>query len=126
MGSDLAVGVDLVEVDRFARAVLRWPRLIERVFTAEEIETCLESPNADERLAARFAAKEATFKALGDGWPNLTYHDVEIGAGDVGAPVLVLGGRAAALAGRRAVACSLSHERGLALAEVILHTTEEG
>jgi len=125
MGRDLAVGVDLVEVDRFARALRRWPRLIERVFTDTELDACLDSPNLDERLAARFAAKEATFKALGDGWPNVAYHDVQIDTTD-GQPVLVLQGRAAELAGTRAVACSLSHERGLALAEVILHATEEG
>lgn len=126
MGRDLAVGVDLVEVDRFVRALRRWPGLITRVFSDDELDACLTSANPDERLAVRFAAKEAAFKALGDGWPSLRYHDVRVTSDVSGAPVLMLDGRAAELAGSRAVACSLSHERGFALAEVILHATEEG
>lgn len=126
MGRALTVGIDLVEVDRFTRALRRWPRLLERVFTDGEIDSCASSPKLEERLAARFAAKEAAFKALGDGWPRLGYHDVEIRVADGGAPSLVLGGRAATLAGRRAVACSIAHDAGLAIAEVVLQATEEG
>lgn len=126
MGSHLAVGVDLVEIDRFARAIHRWPRLMARVFTEEEIESCAGSANAEERLAARFAVKEAAFKALGNGWPAIGYHDVQVRTAEDGAPVLVLGGRAVELADRRSAVCSLSHERGLALAEVILHAAEDG
>lgn len=126
MGSEFAVGVDLVEVDRFAAAIRHWPRLLDRMFTAGELTTCLESRNADERLAARFAAKEATFKALGDGWPRIAYHDVEIVTLDDGAPALSLSGRAAALACRRAFALSMSHDGGMAMAGVVACPTEEG
>lgn len=125
MVRDLAVGIDLIDVGRFARAVGRWPGLLKRLFTSEEIDVCRASRNADERLAARFAAKEAAFKALGDGWPMLTYHDVEIRLLDGGAPTLSLSGRAAELAGRRAIVCSMTHGAGLALAEVILQGTKE-
>jgi holo-[acyl-carrier protein] synthase len=126
MGRELAVGVDLIEVDRFARALRRWPGLRHRVFTACELTTCLDSPNTDERLAARFAAKEAVFKALGDGWPRLSYQDVEIVTLDDGAPALSLSGRAAELARRRAFALSMSHEGGMAMAGVVASPTEEG
>ncbi len=126
MGKELAVGVDLVEVDRFARAIRRWPGLAGRVFTPSELTTCLDLPNPDESLAARFAAKEAAFKALGDGWPHIGYHDVEIVTLDDGAPALCLSGRAAALASRRAFALSLSHDGGMAMAGVVACPTEEG
>jgi holo-[acyl-carrier protein] synthase len=126
MGRELAVGVDLVEVRRFARAIRRWPRLADRVFTSTEITSCLDAPNPDESRAARFAAKEAAFKALGDGWPRVGYHDVEILTLDDGAPALRLTGRAAELAGRRALALSLSHDGGMAMAGVVACPTEEG
>lgn len=126
MGRELAVGVDLVEVDRFARALGRWPGLADRVFTAGELITCLDSPNPDERMAARFAAKEAVFKALGCGWPSISYHDVEVLSLDDGAPALCLTGRAAALARRRTFALSMSHDGGMAMAGVVVCPTEEG
>lgn len=118
MGS--AVGIDLVEVARVAHAIRRWPGLIERVFTEDEIGTCLASRNAEERLAARFAAKEATFKALGAGWPTIGYHDVEVVTARDGAPSIRLGARAASLAAERDVAVSLAHTGGLAVAQVVV------
>lgn len=120
MRSVTAVGIDLVEVDRFDRALRRWPRLLERVFTAGELATCLEARDAASRLAARFAAKEATFKALGDGWPQLGYRDVEVRTLASGAPALRLRARARALAGGRRAVVSLAHTGGLAIAEVAL------
>src|SRR5436190_11936116 len=109
MCDDAAVGVDLVEVERIARALNAQPRFLERVFTTGEIKTCLDSPDAEERFAARFAAKEATFKALGKGWPELGYRDVEVALAGNGAPQLELHGEALALADRRRAAVSLSH-----------------
>ena len=126
MGRELAVGVDLVEVGRFSRALRRWPGLADRVFTPSELTSCLDAPNPDESLAARFAAKEAAFKALGDGWPRVAYHDVEIVTLDDGAPALNLSGRAATLGRRRAFALSLSHDGGMAMAGVVACPTEEG
>ena len=118
MGS--AVGIDLVEVPRIAHAIRRWPGLLERVFTDDELATCLGSRNAEERLAARFAAKEATFKALGAGWPAIGYRDVEVVAAHDGAPSLRLGGVAAGLLAERDVAVSLAHTGGLAMAQVVI------
>src|SRR5260370_41119609 len=120
MCDDTSLGVDLVDVGRIARALQTQPRFLERVFTAGEIKTCFGSAGADERFAARFAAKEAAFKALGKGWPELGYHDVEVSLADNGAPRLDLHGDALALADRRRAALSLSHTGGLAIAHVML------
>lgn len=117
MGRRLAVGIDLVQVPRFTRAVQRWPALLHRMFTDAEIDTCMSSSNRHERLAARFAAKEAAFKALGHGWPEIAYRDVEVLTDP--APTLRLRGRAEELAGPRASAVSLSHAGGFAIAEVV-------
>lgn len=126
MTEEPAIGVDLVDVDRFARAIRRWPRLLERVFTTEERDACALSTNIDERLAARFALKEATFKALGNGWPAIPYHDVEIVSLDDGPPAVRLSGRAETLARRRVASVSLSHDGGLAMAGIVMYPTEEG
>lgn len=120
MPERIGVGIDVVEVSRFARAVAHRPRLLERIFTPRELQTCRSSHNADERLAARFAAKEAAFKALGSGWPEIRYGDVEVETSGAGAPTLHLQCRALTLAGQRECAVSLAHSGGIAIAEVLL------
>jgi holo-[acyl-carrier protein] synthase len=122
----MSLGVDIVDVARFGAALRRWPRLAARIFTDDELATCLPSRDAEDRLAARFAAKEATFKALGDGWPRLSYHDVEVGTGVAGAPVLSLHSEAARRAAGRHAAVSLAHAGGLAIAEVAFDADAEG
>ncbi|MFW6049409.1 MAG: holo-ACP synthase [Candidatus Bipolaricaulota bacterium] len=60
------MGVDIVEVDRIQNLVDRWEgRFLDRVFCPEELDYCLSSRNRYERLAGRFAAKEAIIKAIG-------------------------------------------------------------
>ena len=59
------IGVDIIEIERVKRAVLRSPRFLEQVFTAEEIVDCAQKTDYFASLAARFAAKEAVSKALG-------------------------------------------------------------
>jgi holo-[acyl-carrier protein] synthase len=109
------VGVDIVEIDRVAKAV-ESPRFRERVFTAAEREYCDGCANA-ERYAGRFAAKEAIAKALGCG---LDWRDVEILSSETGAPVPRLHGAAAdRLAGRR-IHLSISHCRAYAVAQAVL------
>jgi holo-[acyl-carrier protein] synthase len=120
MCEDAAVGVDLVEVARMTRALNMQPRFLERVFTEGEITTCRGSAGGDERFAARFAAKEAAFKALGKGWPELGYRDVEVALSETGAPRLELHGAAKSFADRRHAAVSLSHTGGFAIAHVML------
>jgi phosphopantetheine--protein transferase-like protein len=63
----VGVGVDAVDVDRFRLALRRRPRLADRLFTDGERADVAATRDPAERLAARFAAKEATMKALGSG-----------------------------------------------------------
>jgi holo-[acyl-carrier protein] synthase len=108
----IGVGTDLVDVDRFRRAVARTPGLVERVFTDEERRYADTRRDPTEALAARFAAKEATMKALAVGIGAFGWRDVEVVRADGGAPSLVLHGDAGSLAGRRGVGgwlVSLTH-----------------
>lgn len=112
---NLAVGCDVVAVDRVAEAVQR-QGFAERVFTDGELadarrgEVAAGSAVAHRRLAARFAAKEAARKALGD--LSLPLTATEIRTAPDGAPELWVDGR------RSPLAVSLSHDAGIAMAVV--------
>jgi len=117
----LGVGIDLVDVGRLSSAIERRPGLLDRVFTAAERATS-SGARAPERLAARFAAKEATMKALGVGLGAFALRDVEVVTARDGRPALALHGAASALAQARGVAgltVSLSHTKQLATAVVV-------
>jgi holo-[acyl-carrier protein] synthase len=111
------VGCDIVDVTRMRRLLAERPSARERLFTDRELADVLrggvdpDGPVAIERLAARFAAKEAARKALGGRGPSLT--EIEVRTGEDGAPTLWIGGAPSRLA------CSLSHDAGVALAVVV-------
>jgi holo-[acyl-carrier protein] synthase len=118
----IGVGIDAVDVDRFRRTLARTPRLVDRLFTADERAYASRSSDPTERLAARFAAKEAVMKALGVGLGAFAFNDVEVERAASGAPTLVLRGSAGALAADRGVRewkVSLSHTAHIAEAVVI-------
>lgn len=89
-------GVDLMAVDRVARALERQgQRFLDRVYTAREQAIC--GGRAD-RLAGRFAVKEAVAKALGTGIGDVRWVDIELDCDARGRPVLQLHGAARSLA----------------------------
>ncbi|MEN3610380.1 holo-ACP synthase [Plantactinospora sp. ZYX-F-223] len=117
----VAVGIDVVLVDRFARALARTPLLADRLFTEAERATGSGGPRSAESLAARFAAKEAVAKALGAP-VGLRWHDCEVVADPDGRPWLTVSGTVAAAATERGVQrwhLSLSHDGGIASAMVV-------
>lgn len=122
----IGVGIDLVDVTRFARVLERTPSLSDRVFTAGERAWCDTARHARpraQRYAARFAAKEAAMKALGVGLGGIGWHDVEVVRGTDGAPALRVTGRAGTLAagmGGQRWLVSLTHTADTAEAIVLL------
>ena len=93
----VALGLDLVELDRFGRALERsGPRFQERVFTPAERETAARLGGRSlEFLAGRFAAKEAVLKCLGTGWAQgVRWKDIEVLRHPSGEPSLTLRGKA--------------------------------
>lgn len=115
----VGVGVDVVDVARFTRVLQRRPRLIARLFTQRERDDAAERP---ERLAARFAAKEAVLKALGSGLGDASFLSIEVRRQASGAPEVVLHDRAITLARARGITelhLSLSHTATTATAFVI-------
>jgi holo-[acyl-carrier protein] synthase len=121
----LGMGTDLAEVDRIRQNVARFgDRFLARIYTPGERAYALSKANSAERLAARFAAKEAAMKAIGTGWSGgVTWKDFEVVNERSGRPTLRLTGVAGRLArdmGMARVTLSLTHTSALAMAVVII------
>lgn len=119
------IGIDIVEVERIRDASHRWgARFEQRVYTQQELSYCGDTPSRYWRLAARFAAKEATFKALGTGLTTgMCWQDIEIRANAVGKPELVLRGEVQRYAHEHNIGSafvSMSHTNVYAVAQVTL------
>ena len=111
----VGVGVDIVDIARFTRALERTPKLGLRLFTDAERELPAAS------LAGRFAAKEALIKAFG-GSGSMTFHDMVVVKDELGKPSFDLQGAAAEMAAARGVASlhlSISHDANAAIAFVV-------
>ena len=124
----VGMGIDIVEVSRI-RALLErhGERFEQRVFTPGEIRYCRAKADAAQHFSARFAAKEAAVKALGSGFgQGIRYTDIQI-EHDEGIPQVVFHNRARQIAdslGVSAVRLSISHERTMTAAAVILERFE--
>jgi holo-[acyl-carrier protein] synthase len=121
----VGIGVDIVDIGRIRQVLERQgERFVRRVYTAGEQEYCRAHRDSAPYFAARFAAKEALFKAVGTGWAHgVTWLDAEVCRQENGAPRLVLSGRAEEISkalGTHAIHLSLSHSESTAIAIVIL------
>jgi holo-[acyl-carrier protein] synthase len=123
----LSIGIDLVAVAAVAES-LRGPHrehYLQRIYTDAEVDSC-RGPSGRieaERLAARFAAKEAAIKALPGAGEEVRLTQIELVRHDSGSVGLALSGRAAELferSGAAEIAVSLTHEGGFAAATVVI------
>ena len=118
------VGIDLIEVERVAEKISKKSGFRELVFSGAEIDYCESKANKFEHYAARFAAKEAFFKALGTGWKNGTaFNEIEITNDERGKPVMsFLGNTSATITEMKfwKISVSLSHLKTMASAVVII------
>lgn len=110
-------GVDIIEISRIKKMVKRWgKRFLDRIYTETELRICRGIP---ERLASRFAGKEAVMKALGTGARGVGWREIEIASETSGKPVVNLYGKAKAKAeslGLNEIAISLSDSREYSIA----------
>ena len=126
----LGVGVDIVDIERFTRALERTPALQHRLFGPVDTQPqdlaaqdLAAQDLAGQSLAARFAAKEATLKALGGNISGFSWHDIQVSGERGQQPKLVLSGgvaRRAALSGVTTTHLSMSHDGGMAIAFVVV------
>ena len=120
----IAHGIDLVDCNRIRTMLERHDdRFLERVFTPAEQAYAGRYPNHVERLAGRFAAKEAVFKLIGTGWSQGTaWTDIEVVNDPSGKPRVNLTGetqRIAAQMGIAEISISVTHAADLAIASVV-------
>jgi holo-[acyl-carrier protein] synthase len=117
------IGIDIVEISRVERAAARWGEaFLGRVFTDRERMYAGTAAMSTQRLAGRFAAKEAVMKALGLGWSQMAWREIEIANDPSGKPSVQLSGRAAEVArhlGVDAWSVSIAHTRELAIAQAL-------
>jgi holo-[acyl-carrier protein] synthase len=117
----LGLGVDLCEIARMERAISRHPTFRDRVFTPEEIAYCESRARPAESFAGRFAAREATIKALG-GYRGRRWQDISVSRHPSGAPAIRLDGNAKRRAdalGITEVLITFTHEKTSAIAFAI-------
>ena len=89
----MEIGVDIIEIGRIKRACAR-KNFMDRFFTSRELEGIKGKKSFYAHLAGKFAAKEAVVKALGSGFQNMKWKDIEIISHSSGKPVVVLSGKA--------------------------------
>lgn len=119
----LGIGTDMVEVARIAKSIEK-SAFKEKVFSKTEITYCESKKNKAESYAARFAAKEAFFKALGTGWRGgMAFNEVEIKNDKLGKPTLHIVGKTAKIIKKiniKTIHVSLSHTKETAIAMIVL------
>jgi holo-[acyl-carrier protein] synthase len=117
------IGTDIIEIARIRKAVNQWGEsFLHRVYTADEVRQCQRRSTS---LAARFAGKEAVFKALGTTSKGVSWTEIEILSQPSGKPIVRLYGKAqdeANSLGINELAISLSHSKGYAIAFVVGNT----
>jgi holo-[acyl-carrier protein] synthase len=121
----LAVGIDMVEVERIQRAHLRrGGPFLQKIFCKNEIEYCMRQRFPWQSLAARFAAKEAVAKALGTGMGHgVSFRSIAVANGAGGKPFVQLFEKSEEIfriQGWTNIALSLSHTSTAAIAYVVL------
>ena len=121
----IGIGLDMIEVARIRSVSSRWGGKFEkRVFTPGEIAYCRSKKNPFQRLASRFAAKEAIFKALGTGWQRgVGWTEIEVTNDELGKPSITLSGRTEQLSrqlGVRNIFVSMTNTQDYGAAQVIL------
>jgi holo-[acyl-carrier protein] synthase len=111
----IGIGIDIIDVERIKKLAEKNPRFLERIFTLKEIDYCSKKKNKYQHLAARFAAKEAFFKAVGK---RISWQDVELSNLPSGEPQLDIKFKERFFIEKALV--SISHLKDYAVATVIL------
>lgn len=113
----IGTGIDIVEIDRIRRVAGQNSRFLERVFSREELNYSLKGKKRWERLAVRFAAKEAVWKALGGG--KFSLRDISVARAENGKPGVDL--KKLSVSRRWKASLSLSHSDHYAVAYCLIY-----
>ena len=117
-------GIDIIDIPRIKKMIEKDNLFQNKIFSATEIEYCSGKHKKEIHFAARFASKEAFFKALGTGWRyGMRWQDISVENNDLGKPDIVLSGKALDFfkeSGMEHIHLSISHTKEYAVASVII------
>jgi len=114
----IGTGIDIIEISRIEKAIKKWgDGFLNHVFCDEEIEYARQNKFPMQHFAARFAAKEAVFKAIGDD-PNINWKDIKILNDKHGRPTVIYNNKKF----KNKIVISLSHSKKYAVANAIITT----
>ncbi len=120
----LGVGIDIIEIDRIKESVEEYgDSFLKKIYTPNEIKYCFEKFNKYQHLAARFAAKEAVYKAVSSGWEQgISWQDIEIFNDIYGNPeVKPFGKLKSFLARDKELKISMSHSQNYVTCVAIIY-----
>jgi holo-[acyl-carrier protein] synthase len=120
----IGIGIDIIEIDRIKKSIDRYGNhFLNKIYTKNELEYCLSKSDKYQHLAARFAAKEAVYKALSSGWnKNIGWKDIEISNESNGMPIVKLNGEVKTfLSPEKSLKISISHSRDYVASVAIIY-----
>ncbi|MBZ0199050.1 MAG: holo-ACP synthase, partial [Ignavibacteriaceae bacterium] len=120
----LGLGIDIIEIERIKDSIERLGnRFLEKIYTQSEIKYCSDKANKYQHFAARFAAKEAVYKAIASSWqPNIGWQEIEIYNEPTGLPVVKLKGKLKDFLGDdKSLKISMSHSRDYVTCVAIIY-----
>lgn len=119
--SIIGIGTDIIETSRIQNMCENQKGFMERIFTSSELEYSLNKASKYLHLAARFAAKEAVAKALGQ---SFSWQDVELVRNEKGKPIINLYGKAKSVAKNYKIHISISHAKEYASAVAVIESND--
>ncbi len=125
----IGIGIDIIEIDRVKESVDKFgEHFLQKIYTEKELDYCLNKTDKYQHLAARFAAKEAVYKALSSGWnENIGWKNIEITNLPNGMPVVALNGNVKSfLTNQKNLKISISHSRDYVAAVAIIYKETNG
>lgn len=120
----LGIGIDIIEIDRIRESADKYgDHFLKKIFTEKELEYCMGKNNKYQHLAARFAAKEAVYKALASGWhESSSWQSIEIYNEPNGLPLVKLHGELGKfLSDEESLRISMSHSRDYVACVAIIY-----
>lgn len=120
----IGIGVDIIEIDRIRKSIERFgDHFLNKIYTQNELDYCLAKHNKYQHLAARFAAKEAIYKAIASGWEKeATWKNIEITNEQNGLPIVkFLGKLNDFISDGKEIKISLSHSENYVVAVAIIY-----
>lgn len=123
----IGIGIDIIEIDRIKDSVEKFgDRFLNKIYTQKELDYCLKKKYKYQHLAARFAAKEAVYKALATGWnEDVSWQNIEISNEPNGMPIVTLQGKLKKFLHKgKDLKISMSHSRDYVACMAIIYKSD--